>query len=186
MRNRWCYGFEDATVVEENGTIIRNDITVTMNRETVADLFRVRGLEAGEWTANTVDSTDGTTRLRYFEPKTSFNAVLQVVETESPKYDRYIVVKKSYMSSNVKRMASYPNVELFYEHELSFDITRHVLQPKFTAVTLPQRVDVSKWPVMCATDPVARRYGFATGQVVMVERADGSVAYRVVRQCRRD
>lgn len=83
-------------------------------------------------------------------------------------------------------------IEVFLEKELLFNITRHVLQPKFEVLdTARKRVVLSHYnakawelPRMQKCDPVARYYGLNLGQVVKITRhsetAGVYVTYRIV------
>jgi DNA-directed RNA polymerase subunit H (RpoH/RPB5) len=71
-------------------------------------------------------------------------------------------------------------VELFSRSEMMFDITSHVLQPKrFTKTTLNDNF-TNFLPLMKETDPIARYFFFTVGDIIEIERRDGTIGYRRV------
>ena len=87
------------------------------------------------------------------------------------------VVKKLVVNSAVR-------IELFRKKELGYNITKHVLVPKHRLVTSEERKALAKYVLNIAhirtTDAVVRFMGFRSGDIVRIDRHDGSVAYRVV------
>lgn len=73
------------------------------------------------------------------------------------------------------------NIELFSLRELQYNITRHILQPKFRKVeNIGVKINVDNLPVMFRTDPVARYYNWGVGTLIEVERKD-ITCYRIVK-----
>lgn len=69
-------------------------------------------------------------------------------------------------------------VELFMLRELQFNITKHVLVPKHTKIQKTSGEDYTKYPVIKPTDAVARFMGFRAGDLIQVDRSDGTISYR--------
>ena len=68
--------------------------------------------------------------------------------------------------------------EIFSRAELQFDITSHILQPfRFTKTTLTENL-TNYLPLMKVTDPIARYFFFTVGDIIEIERRDGTVGYR--------
>lgn len=72
-------------------------------------------------------------------------------------------------------------VETFKQSELQFNVTRHVLVPPHTRVPSVEHPERAQYPVLKASDPVARFLGFRKGEVVRVDRADEPPAFRIVQ-----
>lgn len=77
-------------------------------------------------------------------------------------------------------------IELFSEDELQYNITKHVLQPKFEVLTDNEAIDFrkkygAKFPVLLVTDPISRFYGYKRGNVVKITRKSGYVDFRIVK-----
>jgi DNA-directed RNA polymerase subunit H (RpoH/RPB5) len=87
------------------------------------------------------------------------------------------VVKKLVANSAIR-------IELFRKKELGYNITKHVFVPKHQLATPEERKALVKYisniPHIRTTDAVVRFLGFRTGDIVRINRHDGSVAYRVV------
>jgi len=93
------------------------------------------------------------------------------------------------VTSNVKELVqstSNPQIELFSAAELSFDITKHVLQPqKFIALTSTQQAAIKKkygatgLPRILARDPIVRYYNWPRGKIIQIVNND-QVYYRIV------
>jgi DNA-directed RNA polymerase subunit H (RpoH/RPB5) len=74
-------------------------------------------------------------------------------------------------------------VELFHLSELTYNVTRHVdcpvhhlLTEEETTVLLQElRTPASKLPIIKATDPVVRYYGWPLGRVVAIDRDDSEL-----------
>jgi DNA-directed RNA polymerase subunit H (RpoH/RPB5) len=73
-------------------------------------------------------------------------------------------------------------VELFPLADLAFNVTTHVLVPRHRRVPKdPDETEYNKFPVLRTTDPVARFYGYVPNDLVEITRADGTLAYRIVK-----
>lgn len=94
---------------------------------------------------------------------------------------RGIIVHSTACTASVREF--YPtcqvDVELFRVEELRFNVLKH------TYVPLHVRVDHwdnnnRKYPLLKKSDPVARFMGYIEGDVIRIQRADGSLYYRYV------
>ena len=77
-------------------------------------------------------------------------------------------------------------IELFEEKSLRYNITKHRLVPKHTALSKSESADFrtkygTKIPVLLKIDPVVRFYNFQRGDVIRIDRVDGYVSFRLVR-----
>lgn len=76
-------------------------------------------------------------------------------------------------------------VELFREDELQFNITKHYLQPTFECLETKEAIKFKKeygikFPIMMRTDPIARFYGYKTGNIIKITSKLGFVSFRIV------
>lgn len=72
-------------------------------------------------------------------------------------------------------------IELFSMHELQFNITSHYLVPKHTKITTEDHKEYTKYPILKKSDPQARFYGFNSGDLIRIDRKDGTVSFRIVK-----
>ena len=77
-------------------------------------------------------------------------------------------------------------IELFEAKTLRYNITRHRLVPKHTALS---RSDATKFkdqfglriPILLRVDPIVRFYNFQRGDIIRIDRIDGFVSFRIVK-----
>lgn len=79
------------------------------------------------------------------------------------------------------------NIELFNYNELMYNITKHHLVPKHTKLSSEERLSfVSTYgdniPIIKKTDPVSRYWCFKPGDIIRINRNDGTISYRIVRE----
>ena len=77
------------------------------------------------------------------------------------------------------------NIELFTYDELNYNITKHHLVPKHTKLSPEERSSfVSTYgeniPIIKKTDPISRYWCFKTGDIIKIDRNDGTISYRIV------
>jgi DNA-directed RNA polymerase subunit H (RpoH/RPB5) len=76
------------------------------------------------------------------------------------------------------------DIELFKWDDFVCDIAQHRLVPKHTKIVIAEeekeKKDLDKWPRIMQTDAVCRYYRFRIGDVLRIDRNDGTVSYRVV------
>ena len=78
------------------------------------------------------------------------------------------------------------NIEIFKETSLRYNITKHRLVPKHKALSKSESTEFkknygNKIPVLLKTDPIARFYNFQKGEIIRVDRNDGTVTFRIVK-----
>lgn len=76
--------------------------------------------------------------------------------------------------------------ELFTCSELQYNLTRHYLVPKHVKLEPRQanyirKTTNNKLPIMLHTDPISRFYDYSTGDIIRIDRKDGSIIYRIVK-----
>lgn len=77
-------------------------------------------------------------------------------------------------------------IELFEEKNLRYNITKHRLVPKHTALSKPDAVSFRqkygiKIPVLLSTDPICKFYNFQRGDIIRIDRTDDYVSFRIVK-----
>lgn len=109
---------------------------------------------------------------------------------DEKEFDSCIIVYNMNITPKAKQafMETEKRFELFEEHELKFNITKHSLVPHYTKLTkseqaeLTKRVSLKHMHKMKFDDPIARFYRYDKGDVIKVQdRDDGTVLYRVIQ-----
>jgi len=77
-------------------------------------------------------------------------------------------------------------IEIFNETELRYNITKHRLVPKHSGLSKTETADFKKQygikiPVLLKTDAIAKFYNFQKGEIIKIERTDGTVSFRIVK-----
>lgn len=77
-------------------------------------------------------------------------------------------------------------IELFNESELQFNITKHVLQPKFKLLSPTSSKNIKKLigkniPVLLKTKPISKFYGFESGSIIEITKNNGYITYCIVK-----
>eukprot|EP00475_Leptophrys_vorax_P015856 TRINITY_DN2222_c0_g1_i1.p1 TRINITY_DN2222_c0_g1~~TRINITY_DN2222_c0_g1_i1.p1 ORF type:complete len:215 (-),score=56.73 TRINITY_DN2222_c0_g1_i1:96-713(-) len=117
-------------------------------------------------------------------------------QMESERIKRGILILQVKLTAMAKKflneMASTSVLEEFLENELLVNITEHVLVPKHIVLSEDEKKQLlsryklkeSQLPRILITDPIARYYGMARGQVFKIirpsETAGRYVTYRIV------
>lgn len=102
------------------------------------------------------------------------------IEYDVSRYLDFIIVTPSYIPSNIRKASNInPNIEIFLEKELSFNILKHHLQPQMRKIPLKHK---DFWPIMLETDAVAKFMKWKNEDFIEIKRRDGSVSYRIVRK----
>ena len=89
--------------------------------------------------------------------------------------DVRVPLRKAVEESGVK-------VEMFSSMDLIFDITKHVLQPKFEKLYDVNKSEFENYGSMLTTDPIVRWHDWTVGDVIKITRKNGGTYYKVVRK----
>ena len=79
------------------------------------------------------------------------------------------------------------DIELFSKNELQFNITKHILQPKYFISLSFEESNAfklkygSRFATIKTSDAISRFYNFKKGHVIEIEKQDGIVEYRIVK-----
>ncbi len=101
-----------------------------------------------------------------------------------------IILLKDKESTSILKEKSkplYKNVEFFEQQKMTFNIMKHVFQPKFIILTSEEEAEVldkyqttiNKLPKMSVLDPVSKYYSMKKGQVIKVIRNDPEVGLAI-------
>jgi DNA-directed RNA polymerase I, II, and III subunit RPABC1 len=76
-------------------------------------------------------------------------------------------------------------IELFHEKELQYNLTKHYLVPLHELKYKKDSEEAkefkkNKYPIISQTDPVARFYGWSTGDIIQITRKDNFIMYRII------
>lgn len=103
-----------------------------------------------------------------------------ILHTDNVKH--CILVYQNNITSSVKKILQNIDiqVQLFCIDELKYNILNHVLVPKHTKVDRQAKND-KKYPILKKSDPVAKFMGYKPGDVIRIDRNDGTIYYRYVK-----
>lgn len=143
-----------------------------------------------------VSKNDTTLSVHFFdEAKVGLKTLKLALETfEKQNIAHIIIVCKEGLSPACKKYIISLNtrIEIFYEKELLFNITKHVLVPKHRILNHEEKVGLLKelrcneaqLPLILETDPVIRYYGGRKNEVIEIvrksETAGQGIYYRIV------
>ena len=76
--------------------------------------------------------------------------------------------------------------ELFAVEDLQYNITKHVLQPKFECLTTEESSKFKKqygnrFPTLRRDDPISKFYGYNKGDVIKITRPNNYISYSIVK-----
>lgn len=117
-----------------------------------------------------------------------FREMLKEYKTD---FIRAIVVSKVATPQAADILNHSPNFQHFTEKEVLFNVTKHSIVPKHTALTTEETEQVKKmhpggkFPSLFTTDPVCKYYNWPVGTLVRIERKFGQAQeprsyYRIV------
>ena len=94
-----------------------------------------------------------------------------------------IIVCKSGGATRTRMTADENNVRIgiFLPQELIFDITQHVLQPKFEKLKDEDANNYNDHGSLLITDPITKWYDYQLNDVIKITKKSGAIYYRVVR-----
>ena len=176
----------------------------TSVRITLHEMLKDRGYNKIECETNeriVASKDENTFLLIYFvyDFKVSvkrMKSIKELLDDDPQKYECLILVYKSAITAFAKQFISNDVndllVQVFSENELSFNITKHELVPKHELLTIEEKKQILKiyktssnhFPIILASDPVARYYGLLPGSMVRITRPSVTakiyISYRVV------
>ena len=115
----------------------------------------------------------------------SINHVLITYKLSSTSAVKKAVEKMGSNSFLNNGIMEFIQFELFAEKDLQYNITKHVLQPKFEKLDEKESVVFKhKWSlfgVMALNDPVSRFFNYKIGDVIRIRRKN-NIYYRIVKK----
>ena len=93
-----------------------------------------------------------------------------------------ILIYQNTVTPSVKKVLENVNIniELFCIDELQYNIINHILVPEHIKIDNRKRND-KKYPVLKRNDAVSRFMGFKHGDIIKINRKDGTIYYRFVK-----
>mgnify|MGYP001808242775 CR=1 FL=1 len=135
---------------------------------------------------------DGEQVVAFFSPYPKLivkHIQMYIVDMRQLDVDHAIIVYKdvvtSFTLSLISKLTDF-TFELFATRDLQYNITTHVLQPKFERVkgaehhVLMEKYG-NKLSKLLREDPIARFYHFQKGDIIRVTRRTGFVTYRITQ-----
>ena len=100
-----------------------------------------------------------------------------------------IIVYKDSITSFTKKTIEQSlemTFELFSITELQYNITKHVLQPKFECLPIEDAIKFKKqfgikFSILRKDDPISRFYAYNKGDVIKITRPNDYISYRIVK-----
>ena len=117
----------------------------------------------------------------------SMKEIISLMEQEG--IDHSIVIYKDNITaatSNVLDQTIELKIELFAEEDLQINITKHRLQPKYRKLSLDEATEFkekngTKFALLRHDKPISKFYDYEKGDIIEIERKNGSIIYRFVR-----
>lgn len=163
LQRKWA--IEQSSIIDDNNNVI--------------DILRGDTLEGNSYVVFFLDSA----KLNIGNIKDC----IKYLQQNSTKHC-IIVYNNNITSSAKKVITNFVDTvfELFAVNDLQTNITKHYYVPKHTMLDSDEEVKFKKLmgtdiPVLLKSDKVCRFYNFPRGAIIMVNRLDGSVGYRIVK-----
>lgn len=111
-----------------------------------------------------------------------------IYQLQQHRLKHVLIVYQNLITSSARKAVEHLQdyvMELFEKKELQFNPTRHRLYCPHTRIKKDSKElppgQIGLLPVLLRTDVVSRYFHFHRGDVIRIERKNGSVAYRVVK-----
>lgn len=152
------------------------------------EMFVARGYTLGEETSEKVLRMTDTSGHRVEmhispHPKLNINAIKYYYSLfKECGLKHAVLLYSGTITSSVTRIIPTLDIaiELFSLAELQFNIMKHRLVPRHTRVDHKKK-NTDKFPLIKRTDPVCKFMGYSPGDIIRIDRADGSLYFRFVK-----
>jgi DNA-directed RNA polymerase subunit H (RpoH/RPB5) len=137
---------------------------------------------------NALSTTNRDVIVIFIKQKFTITILKEILtQYDVDRYQDFIIVTPSFMSSNIKKTTKVnPNIEIFLEKELSFNILKHVIQPKMRRIPLVYYDRTYRgrdcYPIMLETDPVAKFMKWRNDDFIEITKKDDTVSYRIIKK----
>lgn len=163
-----------------------------MEKEMVREMMEDRGCGAWEESQSNPDIYLAGTILVFFSKHEKFNieTVKQVVyELQEHKKKHALIVYQNIITSSAKKAIEHLQeytLETFEKKELQFNPTKHRLycpHQRLDKNQIPVKIknELQSLPILLRTDIISRYFRFQRGDVIKIQRKNGSIAYRLVK-----
>lgn len=152
------------------------------------EMCEVRGYTLDTEYDTTIEAKDSTGRIVYIsiiqQPKLNIDLIKYYYNIlQLRDITHAILLYQSNVTSSVKKILQNNDIihiELFCIDEFKYNILNHVLVPTHTKIGNKKRNDM-KYPLLKRSDAVARFMGFKHGDIIRINRKDGTIYYRYVK-----
>lgn len=156
------------------------------------EMLQQRGFHVVVNDADIIGAKDGEKIIVFFNltPKINNDRVQEyILRMRNENFTHAIIVYNDSVTSTAQKVIDDLKgirIELFQRKSLRYNITKHRLVPKHTLLTKVEMKDFKerfgiKIPILLYNDPIARFYDFQRGDIVKIERTNGSICYRLVK-----
>lgn len=146
--------------------------------------YTINHVDTHQWILHATKPDTQHVVLYITEPKKFNVEMLKHYYTQTIKQhiSHAIIVYHSSVTSSVNKILEDIDIriELFCIDELMYNILNHELVPTHTRIR-HEKKNTDKIPLIRRTDPVVRFLGFEHGDVLRIDRKDGTIYYRYVR-----
>jgi len=111
-----------------------------------------------------------------------------IYQLQQHKLKHIIIVYQNIITSSAKKAIEHLQdytMELFEKRELQFNPTRHRLYSPHTKISKNDNeipIDqVNLLPILLRSDVIAKYFHFSRGDIIRIQRINGSIAYRIVK-----
>jgi DNA-directed RNA polymerase subunit H (RpoH/RPB5) len=100
-----------------------------------------------------------------------------------------VIIYKDNITSFTKKVvlqSQEMEFELFSMADMQYNISKHILQPKFEKLSKEDVCEFKKkygikFPVLRKDDPISRFYNYKRGDIIRVRRKNNTITYRIVK-----
>ena len=159
------------------------EVFQTCKEMLLARSYTIREVDEEEWTLIGVKGFDEVGLFILPDKKLNIELLKQYCECiEEMNLNHAILVYQQGVTSSVKKniLNVIARIELFAFTELKYNILNHSLVPLHTKVG-STRVNSKKYPILKRSDAVARFMGYVHGDIIRIDRKDGTIYFRYVK-----
>lgn len=111
-----------------------------------------------------------------------------IYQLQQHRLKHVLIIYQNIITSSAKKAIEHLQdyvIELFEKKELQFNPTRHRLYCPHIKINKNQNEipigQVNLLPVLLRTDVIAKYFHFNRGEIIKIQRSNGSIAYRIVK-----
>jgi DNA-directed RNA polymerase subunit H (RpoH/RPB5) len=166
------------------------------SQQIITEMMEARGYEITESESDKMVATRDEHNILIIsvpDAKLNTNTVKLIITIlQANSLDHAIVIYNDTITSGAKKIietiytSDKITIECFDRTELQYNITTHRLQSQFERSSAEEYQDIKfKWgvnlPIMLKSDPIARFYNYARGDIIKVTRKNVFVTYKIVK-----